>query len=139
MRSSLIRSFKGPKIITGLLYFTENRNIVSSPFSYTQLPSPLLQYKQQIHEVGHQRSQENYSLSVTCRLAQLHHWWRRLKWPGHVDRMGDVKLTQKADAQKVEGKGRGGRQRLRREEIGRRKNGEQQQKIVGIGDFWYRR
>ena len=27
--------------------------------------------------------------------------------------MGDVKLTQKADAQKVEGKRRGGRQRLR--------------------------
>ena len=29
----------------------------------------------------------------------------RLTWPGHVERMGDEKLTKRADAQKVEGKG----------------------------------
>ena len=29
----------------------------------------------------------------------------RLKWAGHVERMGDDKLTKRADARKVEGKG----------------------------------
>ena len=33
----------------------------------------------------------------------------RLKWAGHVERMGDEKLTKRADAQKVWGKGRRGR------------------------------
>ena len=30
----------------------------------------------------------------------------RLKWAGHVDRMGDVKLAKRGDAQNVEGKRR---------------------------------
>ena len=34
-----------------------------------------------------------------------------LKWAGQVDRMGDEKLAKRADAQKVEGKGRRGRPR----------------------------
>ena len=32
--------------------------------------------------------------------------WSRLKWPGHVETMGDGKLAKKADAQKEEEKRR---------------------------------
>ena len=36
----------------------------------------------------------------------------RLKWAGHMERMGDAKLTKRADAQKVEGKWRRERPRM---------------------------
>ena len=58
-----------------------------------------------------------------------------MKWVGHVERMGEEKLAKRADAQKVEGKGRRGRPRMRwgtavREILKEwEENGEQQQKI----------
>ena len=39
-----------------------------------------------------------------------------LKWAGHVEKMGDEKLPKRPDAQKVEGKGRQGRLRMRWED-----------------------
>ena len=36
----------------------------------------------------------------------------RFKWAGHMARMGDENLTKRADAQKLEGKRRRGRQKL---------------------------
>ena len=59
----------------------------------------------------------------------------RLKWAGHVERMGDEKLAKRSDTQKVEGKRRRVRPRMRWE-IGKvwEENGEQQQQIDGVGD-----
>jgi len=37
----------------------------------------------------------------------------RLKWAGPMERMGEEKLARRADAQKVEGKRKRGRSRLR--------------------------
>ena len=36
----------------------------------------------------------------------------RLKWAGHMERMGDEKLTKRLDAEKVDGKRRRGRPRM---------------------------
>ena len=43
-----------------------------------------------------------------------------LNWAGHVGRMGDEKLATRADAQKVEGKRRRGRPRMRWEDCVKR-------------------
>ena len=44
----------------------------------------------------------------------------RLNWTRHVERMGDEKLAKKADAQKVEGKRRRRRPRMRWEDCVKR-------------------
>ena len=51
-------------------------------------------------------------LSVEVGVKQLVR--SRLEWARHMDRMGDEKLVKRAEAQKVEGKMRRGRQRMRR-------------------------
>ena len=68
-----------------------------------------------------------------------------LKWVGHVERMGDDKLAKRSDFKKVEGKRKRGRPR---ECDGRtalsetwkewEENGEQQQHIEGVEDWWQR-
>ena len=40
-------------------------------------------------------------------------WRRRLKWDGHLERCGDEKITERADAQKLEQNTRLGRPRKR--------------------------
>ena len=62
----------------------------------------------------------------------------RLKWVVHVKRMGDEKPAKRSDAQKVKGKRRPGRLRMRWE-IWKEweKNREQQQPIKGVGDSDY--
>ena len=42
--------------------------------------------------------------------------WTRLIWARHVDRIGDDKFAKRGDAQKVEGKRRRGRPRMRWED-----------------------
>ena len=65
----------------------------------------------------------------------------RLKWAGHVERMGDETLAKRSDVQRVEEKRRRGRQRMRWEDCVKRdlekweENGEQQQNIECVGDW----
>ena len=44
----------------------------------------------------------------------------KLKWAGHIERMGDEKLAKRSDTQKMEGKGRRGRPRMRWEDCVKR-------------------
>ena len=67
--------------------------------------------------------------------------WTRLIWAGHVERIGDEKFAKRGDAQNVEGKGGveegecDGRTALREIWKEWEENGEQHQKIDGVGDW----
>ena len=53
----------------------------------------------------------------------------RLKLTGHLERMGDRKMVKRANAQKVEGKGRRGRPRMRWEDCVKRE-------LERVGEEW---
>ena len=53
----------------------------------------------------------------------------QLKWAGHVERMEGERLMKRADALRVEGRRRRGRQRLRWEDCVKRD-------LVGVGGEW---